>query len=742
LIPTPDIATPAHHKEHSMKMKQALYLGAAAAALALVAIAPTELRAQQSATVVIDGDDIGGVVTGPSGPEAGVWVIAETNDLATKFAKIVVTDAQGRYVIPDLPKASYTVWVRGYGLVDSPKVAGTPGKLLNLTATPAPTPAAAAEYYPGMYWYSMLKIPAASEFPGTGPKGNGIPPFVKTQGAWIDTVKNSCQSCHALGSKGIRTLSPKLGTFKNSREAWERRLQSGQAMSNMAISIARIGPDKAVELYADWTDRIAAGELPSSKPERPQGIERNVVITMWDWGVKGEYLHDAIASDKYDQTVNANGPIYGSPEESSDLVPVIDPVKNTFTTIKHPYLDPNTPSTKTNTAGPSVYWGDDPIWDSHTSIHNPMMDDGGRVWFTAKIRPEDNPAFCKKGSDLLSAKLVPLETSARQLSFYDPKTQKWSLINTCFSTQHLNFARDADNTLWTSAGGPQSGVVGWLNTKQYLATGDEVKSQGWTPIIVDTNGNGKRDAYVEADQPLDPTKDKRVMAAFYGVQPSPIDNTVWGQSMDVGFSRMDQPGYIIRLIPGSNPAETALAELFLPPDEGYGSRGLDLTTDGVVWTVLSSGHMASFDRKKCKSEIKGPEAITGKMCPEGWTLYKFPGPQFQGVTDKGSAQHAYYIWVDRENTLGLGKNVPIASTNGGESLTAIVDGKFVTLRVPYPMGFFSKNVDGRIDDANAGWKGKGIWTTFGSRAPFHNEGGIQNAPKLYKVQMRPDPLAN
>jgi hypothetical protein len=733
---------PAHHEEHDMRMKQALYLGAAAAALALVAILPTPLHAQQSAAVVIDGDDIGGVVSGPGGPEAGVWVIAETNDLATKFAKMVVTDDQGRYLIPDLPKANYTVWVRGYGLVDSPKVTGTPGKLLNLTATPAPTPAAAAEYYPGMYWYSMLKIPAATEFPGTGPKGNGIPPFIKTQGAWIDTIKNSCQSCHALGSKGVRTLSPKLGTFKNSREAWERRLQSGQAMTNMAISIARIGPDKAVELYADWTDRIAAGELPSAKPERPQGIERNVVITMWDWGVRGEYLHDAIASDKFNQTVNANGPIYGSPEESSDLVPVIDPATNTFTTIRHPYLDPQTPSTKTNTAGPSVYWGDDPIWDSHTSIHNPMMDEAGRVWFTAKIRPDENPAFCKKGSDLLSAKLVPLDTSARQLSVYDPKTAKWSLINTCFSTQHLNFARDADRTLWTSAGGPQSGVVGWLNTRQYLATGDDVKSQGWTPIIVDTNGNGKRDAYVEANQPLDPAKDKRVMAAFYGVQPSPVDDTVWGQSMDVGFSRMDQPGYLIHLIPGSNPAETALAELFVPPDDGYGSRGLDLTTDGVVWTVLSSGHMASFDRRKCRSEIKGPQALTGKMCPEGWTLYKFPGPQFKGVTDAGSAQHAYYIWVDRLNTLGLGANVPIASTNGGESLTALVDGKFVTLRVPYPLGFFSKNVDGRIDDAKAGWKGRGIWTTFGSRAPFHNEGGTQNAPKLYKVQMRPNPLAD
>jgi len=729
-----------------MNIKQALYLGVAVAALAaFVAVEPTQVRAQAAsgaAAVKIDSDDIGGVVTGPNGPEAGVWVIAETVDLPTKFAKVVVTDDQGRYVIPDLPKANYIVWVRGYGLVDSPKVAGTLGKLLNLTATVAPTPAAAAEYYPGMYWYSMLKIPATSEFPGTGPKGNGIPPTIKNQGAWIDTVKNSCQSCHSIGSKGVRTLSPMLGQFKNSREAWERRLQSGQAMAQMAVSIARIGPDKAVELYADWTDRIAAGELPAMKPTRPQGVERNVVISVWDWGTKGMYLHDAIASEKSKQTINANGPIYGSPEESSDLVPVLNPVTNTFTTIKHPYLDPETPSTKTNTAGPSVYWGDDPVWDSHTSIHNPMIDNQGRVWFTAKIRPDENPAYCKAGSDLPSAKVVPLNTSGRQLSMYDPKTEKWSLINTCFSTQHLNFAHDANYTLWTSPGGPQSGVVGWLNTKMYLETHDDVKSQGWTPIIVDTNGNGKRDEYVEANQPLDPAKDKRVMAGFYGVQSSPIDDTIWGQSMDVGFSRMDQPGYIVHLIPGSDPSQTALAELFLPPDEGYGSRGLDLTTDGVVWTVLSSGHMASFDRKKCKAEIKGPEAITGKMCPEGWTLYKFPGPQFAGVTDKGSAEHSYYIWVDRLNTLGLGANVPIASTNGGESLTAIVDGKFVTLRVPYPLGFFSKNVDGRIDDPNAGWKGKGLWTTFGSRAPFHNEGGIQNSPKLYKVQMRPDPLAN
>src|SRR5579864_3810981 len=717
---------------------------AAIAIAACIASATAVLVAQQGAAtaVTIGGADLGGVVTGPSGPEAGVWVIAETADLPTKFAKMVVTDDRGRYVIPDLPKATYNVWARGYGLVDSPKVKGTLGQHLNLTAVPAPTAAAAAEYYPGVYWYSMLRIPDKSDFPGTGPKGNGIAPVMKTEHYWIDTVKNSCQSCHAIGSKGVRRISKELGPSDNSVQAWTRRLQAGQARANMATTLGRLGSKEALSLFADWTDRIAAGELPFAKPERPQGVERNVVFSMWEWSTPKAYLHDAISTDKRNPRVNANGLIYGSPEESTDMVPVLNPVTNTATQLKHPYRDTDTPSNKDLPRGRSPYWGDEAIWDGHTSIHNPLIDEKGRVWFTARIRGPQNPAFCKAGSDHPSAKVVPLNQSGRQLSMYDPKTGKWSLIDTCFATQHLYFAKDANNTLWTSAGGPDSGVVGWLNTKLYEQAGDEKKSQGWTPLIIDTNGNGKRDEYVEANQPLDPKKDKRIMAAFYGVQPSTVDDSVWGQSMDVGFSRMDQPGYIIRLVPGPNPAQTALAEVYLPPDIGYGARGIDLDLNGVVWTTLSSGHLASFDRRKCKGPLNGPAAATGKHCPEGWTLYRMPGPQFRDVKDPGSANHAYYIWVDRYNTLGLGANVPIASANGSESMLALVGDKFVDLRIPYPMGFFSKNADGRIDDEGAGWKGKGLWTTFGSRTAFHGEGGVEARPRVFKLQMRPDPLAH
>jgi hypothetical protein len=720
------------------------HLSASLTAVAIAALAmacSNSASAQQKTALNVAADAIGGQVIGPNGPEAGVWVIAETSDLPTKYAKMVVTNDSGQFVIPQLPNAKYKIWARGYGLVDSDKQDATPGKTLDLKAKPASNAAAAAEYYPGMYWYAMLKIPPTSEFPGSDKSATGMPAGMQTQSDYIDTVKNSCQSCHALGSQNIRSPHvAELGEFKNSEEMWARRLQSGQALNGMALGINRIGPDRAYKMFADWTDRVAKGELPFDKPQRPKGIERNVVITSWEWGKHGMYLHDQISSDKRNPSVNANGPIYGSPEESSDFVPVLDPTKNTTTLIKHPYRDPQLPSAKDDPAGPSVFWGDEAIWDGHTSIHNPMMDAKGRVWFTARIRRAPNPASCKAGSDLPSAQVAPLDQSGRQLSVYDPKTDNWTLIDTCFTTHHLFF--DNNDNLWASAAQPYSGVVGWLDVKKFDATGDEMKSQGWTPTVANVSGTGKREDFVAPDKPIEPGKDKWVKDAFYGVMPSPKGDVIWGQVMGPGFSRIAQPSALVRLIPGSDPAKTAVSEIFVPPEGAFGTRGVDVDSKGIAWTVLASGHMASFDRSKCKEKLSGENAATGKQCLEGWTLYRMPGPQFQGVDEKGSANHAYYIWVDLYNTLGLGKDVPIAMANGSESLLALADGKFVDIRVPYPLGFFSKGADGRIDDPNGGWKGRALWTTTGTRAYFHSEGGKEAMPRVFKVQMRPDPLAN
>ena len=203
-----------------MTTKSRLYLGVAALAIAVVLTGSVvEVSAQQSAppAVAIDNDDIGGVVTGASGPEAGVWVIAETTDLPTRYAKMVVTDDQGRYVVPDLPKAKYKVWVRGYGLVDSAKVDGEPGKQLNLRAVPAQNEAEAAKSYPAIYWYSMLKIPDASQF---GKKDGDIPDKVK-QTDWLNLMKNNgCVGCHQMGQVSTRTFPPGLGEFSTHSEAW------------------------------------------------------------------------------------------------------------------------------------------------------------------------------------------------------------------------------------------------------------------------------------------------------------------------------------------------------------------------------------------------------------------------------------------------------------------------------------------------------------------------------------------
>src|SRR5262249_51113026 len=152
------------------------------------------------------------------------------------------------------------------------------------------------------------------------------------------------------------------------------------------------------KLFGEWTDKVAKGALPEATPERPKGKERNLVITEWDWATPTSYLHDEIATDRRNPTVNPYGALYGSPEESSDFMPVLDPKNNTKSSIKTEWRDPKTPTTKTNPQyAPSPYWGTTPIWDSHTVIHNPMLDERGTVWFTARIRPPANPAFCQEG---------------------------------------------------------------------------------------------------------------------------------------------------------------------------------------------------------------------------------------------------------------------------------------------------------------------------------------------------------
>jgi hypothetical protein len=689
--------------------------------------------------VAVDNDDLGGVVTGASGPEAGVWVIAETRGLPTRLIKSVVTDDRGRYLVPDLPAAEYDVWVRGYGLIDSPKVKASPGKVVNLKAVPAPDKKAAAQYYPAQFWFALMQVPPVSDFPGTGDQGNGIAPSMRTQGEWIRSVVNTdgCTGCHQMGGPATRTI-PKsiLDAAANSKSAWDQRIQAGQAGGGMSARFTQVGRQRVLGMYADWTDRIAHGELPAAAPERPQGRERNVVITMWDWADPKAYLHDEIASDKRNPTVNANGPIYGALEESGDYLPVIDPKTNTASRVKLIVRDPNTPSSVDQPpAAASPYWGDEAIWNSQTTVHSFAMDKQGRVWAAARVRKGETPAWCRTGSNHPSAKLFPINQSQRGLEMYDPKTKQLTTIDTCYSWGHVNI--DDNDVLWSSFG--PAGVEGWFDVKAWDKTHDEQQAQGWSAFVLDHNGNGKRDAYTEPNQPADPTKDRRLNVQYYGDSPA-FDGSIWG-------SVQGMPGALVRFVPGAHPPETALTEYYEVPwkqanatSQGFAPRGMDVDSKNVVWTVLSSGHLASFDRSKCKGALNGPTA-SGQHCIEGWTLYQLPGPNYKGAVENASADSAYYNFIDRFDMLGVGKDVPIATGNLSEGLLALVDGRFMMLRVPYPMGFFAKGMDGRIDNPTAGWKGKGIFTTYATRAPFHVEGGKGTTSKLVKFQVRPDPLA-
>ena len=367
----------------------------------------------------------------------------------------------GRYLIPDLPKASYNVWVRGYGLVDSPKQwPPRPGTRLNLTAVAAPNPHAAAQFYPGRLL--VLAAPGARQerVPRHRATGNGISPNMKSQADWIRNhqvgrlhgVSPARHQRHARDSDDARRV-------QSSTAAWERRIQSGQAGAQM------IGRSTSSGGSARWrcspTGPIASppAKCPPAPP-RPQGLERNVVITEWDWADPKAYLHDEVSTDRRNPRVNANGLIYGSLELSADYPAGArsgaqhdEPraADGARSERRRPRRRRRCRSRRrtgaTRRSGRART-------TSTTRCSTSRAASGSRRRSVRRA----NPDFCKAGSTHPSAKLFPLARSGRQLAMYDPKTKKLTHISTCFSTHHLMFAEDANNTLWTSGGG--DGAVG------------------------------------------------------------------------------------------------------------------------------------------------------------------------------------------------------------------------------------------------------------------------------------------
>ncbi len=703
--------------------------------------------------IQIVADDIGGVVTSAKGPEAGVWVIAETKELPTRYIKIVVTDDKGRYVLPGLPKAKYQLWVRGYGLVDSKPVEATPGNRVDLTASVAPDAKAAAEYYPAAYWYAMLQPPAESEFPGTGATGNGISPTMVTQQHWLENMKENCMFCHQLGDKATRELAQ----TGNSVEAWASRIQMVRADGDPAIhnngkdmsqqmqnSMAHFGRDRALKMYANWTDAIASGATPKITPPRPEGVERNVVLTITDWG-GGRFIHDQISTDHRDPNVNAGGPIYGMGMLHSNLE-ILDPKTFKTESIPIPGLDGS-------------------AHDDSVRIHADEMDSKGRVWMPTVSTSGDEPEYCKDGS-VPSSKYYPLSDhkKAAQLVVYDPATKKVENIPLCSGGNHTNFTFDKESILWMSG---DTSVISWFNTKVWDETHDPKKASGWCPMVLDTSGDGKidpnRDNWVkpgdalknvsgeEGVGPMAVEKSKEAAAKANAGKDTQISRYLYGMSVAKDGSVWEAayvpyvPSAIVHLIPGKNPPETCKTEYYEPPlkDGKYsavGARGVGIDSAGVAWAAFSSGQVGAFDRRKCKV-TNGPTA-TGQQCPEGWTFYDLPSPHIGGTF--ATSDFVYSEWDDMFNVVGLGKETHFFPATNSDSVVALPEGqsKFVTFRVPYPMGFYTRGMDFRIDDPAAGWKGKAMHATYSSGVQWHQEGGEGEYSKEVAFQLRPDPLAH
>ena len=664
--------------------------------------------------VEIDADDIGGVVTSAQGPEAGVWVVAETTDLPTRFIRIVATDDQGRYVLPDLPEVTYEVFVRGYGLVDSPRVSASPGQMLDLEAVLAPDARAAAEVYPAAWWLSMVELPEG-----------------ELSQQQLGSAVTGCLNCHQVGNKATREIPGGILRDADSHlQAWDRRVAMGPMGASMAGMYGRLGDQR--RMFADWTDRISAGEAPTQTPPRPTGIERSVVVTLWDWGTETDGRTDSAASDVRDATVNANGLVYGV-VQPSDILAVLDPVEHRASVINIPS---NGPEIQTGTPT-SPYWGDEDVWARRADPRSVAMDGQGRIWLTGRVRDaQDQPEFCVDGSNRY-ADYYPLRRGGRQVFMYDPETELFSEIDTCFSADHNQIGEnDVIHFGLNSA-------VGWIDMDVWDETHDAEAAQGWCPAVLDTNRDGEiTRGWTEPDETIDPTRDHRIQFGCYAPAVNPADGSVWCS----GIGRNDNK--LVRVDLGSNPPVSCMAEVFEAPPSvtnpsAYGSGGIHITTDGVVWQDWrGSGHFASFDRSRC-AVTSGSDA-TGQSCPEGWTFHRIATkPTYSNAEFPINSDESYLTQVDHHDVLGLGRDVPLYGVVNTDSLEVFIPdtGQFVTLRVPYPMGFFSRSSSGRIDDPTTGWKGKGLWSSYSNYAAWHLEGGAGTKQKTVKFQIRPDPLA-
>ena len=637
-----------------------------------------------------DKSSIGGTVVNAATnkPEAGAWVIAETK-LAIPYRKIVVTDDQGRFLVPDLPAASYDVWVRGYGLKDSGKTKAERGSQVKLQVSNAASPQEAAKIYPAAYWTSLIRPPSKDE----------LPQGYQSQEHWLAALRGGCNQCHQLGMTAMRGFT--------TPELWDFFLKKNSGMNAAADRLGRGLLEKAL---ADWATRIKAGAVPPAPP-RPTGLERNFVVTQWDWAAADSFIHDNISTDKRNPTLYANGIVYGADRAGGGRLWALDPVKNTVEMFpvegrttqgldrKIDYYH----STDTAEEGGRAGVRQPGTW--MPSPHNPMLNERGELWMTQPVRPpgaENNPKWAANTVALdindpaakdIAAKALASRSHGMQLGYFDTKTHKFVGVDTSYNTHHLQF--DWQGRIWSDGD-----VLGMLDTTK----------------IDRNNVEGTEAAAQKAWMRVDTKAGRVVPTSGYATGVNPVDGTIW-----VPVPTVDGPQNKIFML---DPKTQKYTDYPLPLP-GRLSHGIDFTTDGNVWFSAGSGHLGRIDRK------------TGKF-----TYWELPGAKFAGTgKETGSTEYPYFMWVDQFDTLGMGTDTIIVTGTTSDSML-IFDPKTETwtvFRLPYPLPFYTRGLDGRIDNPGAGWKGRGIWTSFNSYLPKFSETKLGY---VNHIQFRPNPLAN
>ena len=432
--------------------------------------APARLR---TVRIAIDADDIGGVVTSANGPEAGVWVIAETTDLPHQAAKIVVTDDRGP--LPACLTCRRRTTRCGCAAMASSIREGAdsaPGKLLNLTAVVAPSASRSGPVLSGRSTgMPCSRCLRRASSPAPVSNGNGISRERQSQAEWVSRLKTRRlrQACHQLGNKATRELSPKLGTFKSSVDAWEHRVQVGQAGPNMVNQMQQHGPAGA-DAVGRLTDRVKGGEA-DLRPARPQGLERNVVLTQWDYGdAKKYYARRQRDRQAESDSVNANGPIYIDPRSApttstvrrsrEDTPPM--PVRCRFATRRSSSVHSEVWCSPRRTGATSR------SGRGRRRPHSSMMDAQGRVWTASRIREDNNP-------DLVQGWVEPpvgeaVSDHEERPAAHDVRSEDQAVDD----DRHLLPARTTwSSTTRTCCGSPTEGatgdgdVIGWVDTKMY-----------------------------------------------------------------------------------------------------------------------------------------------------------------------------------------------------------------------------------------------------------------------------------